>query len=247
MTTSDIGWTMPDERFAVPNVWARGSWRAHAVDGAATLFVESSEVVLRLDDGGEELTAPLGALSGASWRLETLSLRGAEIDVHLQGGATLDQAWFVIMRRACAAPEVARGLRALGTRGGGDPELQSRFFAPFLQARRCLEEPEPIDWQVSRFDVPALTQRTGALLTTIATERFPTLPSHRRALEAELFDAAESLLEELKTLDREGRAIHTSDDSDRFVAWRSWSGQLRRVFVEADRSWSTIVSILARR
>lgn len=255
MGTFASGWTMPDERFAaattgerfaVPNVRAHGTWRARAVDGPATLFVEVSEIVLRLDDG-EELAAPLSALSGAMWRAETLSLHGPGIEVQLRAAESLDRAWFVIMRRACAAPEVARGLRALRARAGGDPELQSRFFAPFIQARRCLEEPEPVDWQVSRFDVPALAQRTRTLLSTIATERFAQLPAHQRALEAELLDAAESLLESLESLDEAGKALHAAADAERFAAWRTWSVRVRRVFVDADRSWSAIVAILARR
>ena len=167
--------------------------------------------------------------------------------MRLGAADSLDRAWFVIMRRACAAPEVARGLRALRARAGGDPDLQSRFFAPFIQARRCLEEPEPVDWQVSRFDVPALTQRTRSLLSAIATERFAQLPAHQRALEAELLDAAEPLLESLERLDGAGKAIHAADDAERFAAWRTWSVHVRRVFVDADRSWRAIVAILARR
>jgi hypothetical protein len=237
---------MPDERIGVPNVLVRGRWCARAVDGTGTLFIEAGEVVLRLDQNGEELATPLHALSGAAWRSEVLTLHGVGAELEVKGSAALDRAWYAIMRRACAAPEVARGLRSLGRRHGGEAELRARFFGPLLRSRRSLEEPELVDMQVARFDAPALAERYRALVTAIAAERRPRLAPHRRALEAELADAAESLFARLRSLEHAGAAVRAADDAARFVAWRVWSAELRALFVEADRSWGEIVAVLTR-
>ena len=210
-----------------------------------TLFVEEGEVVVRVEADGEELPIPLSALDGASWRAGVLTLHLADAELQLREGEGLDRAWHALTLRTCTLPEVTRGLRALGTLRGGWADAHARFFAPLLQARRRLEGDEPMDWKVAGFDAALLAERVRATLAAIAQERFPQRPPHRRALEAGLLDASDPLLRQLERVADAARAVHETDDPRRFVAWRSWAGELRLLFIHADRSWSAIARVLA--
>ena len=234
----------PDDRQAYPNLVASGRFRAREVDGTATLFLEAAELVIRVDEDGAELSAPWALLSGATWRGDTLAIHADAEALHLRGDAALDRAWYGVMQRACRLPEVTRGLRWLGARRGGSGALQSRFFGPLLQARRRLLEGEPLDWQVAGFDAGALTERLTAAMASLASERRPDHPAHRRALEAQLLEAAEPVLERLRRLGQQARLVHESNDAERFIAWRRWSGEVRQLFADADRSWGQIVTAL---
>ncbi len=236
----------PDGRLAFPSLAGRGSWSGREIAGAVTLFVEARDVVVRLEEGGEELVTSLQALDGASWRGEALSLHAATDTLHLRGASALDQAWMAISRRACTMPEVTRGLRALGSARGGDVAWQSRFFGPLLQARRRLEEGEPLDWQVVGFDATVLAERLRASLLAVAQERHPSQPPYRRALEAELLDAAEQMFIHLSIVHDAASTLHSAVDAERFVRWREWSAQIRTLFVEADRCGLVIASRLQR-
>lgn len=234
----------PEGRVAAAGVAARGVWHARALVDVVTLFVEDRELVVRLGDG-EELVLPLRELTGAEWRGEVLTVYAGEDQLQLAGAAQLDRLWVVIAARACAVPEMTRGLRALGGRHGADDELQLKFFIPLLEARRRLESAEPIDWKVGGVDASALEERTRALLGAMASERYPDRPPYRRALEAELFDAAEPMFERLAQLRDVASEFHRAPEATRFIAWRAWAFALRMLFIDADRTWIAIRRTLA--
>lgn len=238
---------MPDERarLAFPGVRAEGRWSRRAVADAVTLFVEEREVVVRIEASGDELSAPLAALGGASWRGGVLSLHLAGDDLRLFEGEGLDRAWHALTLRTCTLPEVTRGLRALGTRHARLGDAHARFFSPLLQARRRLEGDEPMDWKVAGFDPAVLEERIRATLATLAMERHGERAPHRRALEAGLLDASEPLLHQLARVAEAARVVHEVDDARRFIAWRSWAAQVRLLFVQADRSWTAIARVLS--
>lgn len=237
---------MPDARarLAFPGVRAEGRWARRSLADAVTLFVEEQDVVVRVEESGDELSSPLTALGGASWRGGVLTLHLSGDDLHLREGEGLDRAWHAITLRTCTLPEVARGLRALGTRDGRFGDAHSRFFSPLLQARRRLEGDEPMDWKVAGFDAAVLEERIRAFLATVALERHGERAPHRRALEAGLLDASEPLLQQLARVAEAARVVHEVDDAQRFVAWRSWAAQVRLLFVHADRSWAGIAGVL---
>lgn len=238
---------MPDARgrLAFPGVRAEGRWARRALAETVTLFVEEREVAVRLDASGEEYAAPLAALGGASWRSGVLTLHLAEDGLQLREGEGLDRAWHALTVRTCTLPEVARGLRALGASRGRWSDTHARFFAPLLQARRRLEGDEPMDWKVAGFDASVLDERVRATLATVALERHGERAPHRRALEAGLLDASEPLLLQLSRVADAARTVHEVDDAQRFVAWRSWAGEVRLLFVQADRAWGAIARVLA--
>jgi len=238
---------MPDlrERLALSGVRATGRWCRRSVAGDVTLFVEHAEVVVRVESNGEELAVALAELAGVSWRTGVLALYLAEDELQLQATEGLDRAWHVLLQRACALPEVARGLRALGTPHGVWAEAHARFFAPLLQARRRLEGDEPMDWKVAGFDTTVLAERMRGVLATLALERYASRPPYRLALEAGLLQASEPMFRQLDRLALAARAVHAGDDARRFVEWRSWAAELRALFVDADRSWSATRVVLA--
>lgn len=223
---------------------AAGHWRGRNLGGPVTLFVEQDEVVVRIESSGDELVTPLHALSGAAWRAGVLWLHVPDETLQLSDGDALDRAWFAVSQRACALPEVARGLRALGAEHRRHAVARERFFAPLLQARRRLEGEEPVDWRVAGFDAETLSERFRAMLAALALERHADRPPHRRALEAGLLDACESLFAQLQRVAESGRAVHAADDSRRFTEWREWAREVRSLFAHADRAWGTVAEVL---
>lgn len=238
---------MPDggERLAVSAVRATGRWCRRSVGGEVTLFLEHHEVVVRVDTTGEELAAALTALHGASWRTGVLTLYLADDELQLQAAEGLDRAWHTLTQRACALPEVTRGLRGLATPYGAWVDSHARYFAPLLQARRRLEGDEPMDWKVAGFDTAVLAERMRAVLAALALERYASRPPYRRALEAGLLHASEPMFQQMERLALAARAVHEGDDARRFVEWRTWAAEVRALFVDADRSWSATRIVLA--
>ena len=222
-----------------------GRWRGRALAGAVTLFLERDEVVVRLEATGDEVAAPLHALTGAAWRAGELWLQLPDGGLRLAEGEGLDRAWFAVSQRACALPEVARGLRALGADRSRHATARERFFAPLLQARRRLEGEEPVDWRVAGFHADTLSERLKATLAAIALERHAGRPPHRRALEAGLLDACEVLFAQLQRVREAGQAVHAAQDAHRFVEWRVWAAQVRMLFAHADRAWSSMADVLS--
>jgi hypothetical protein len=234
---------MPDDSLVVPDVLIVGRWENREVRLAGELTLSPTGVSMNGSDGAQ-LVARYPQLTDATWRESTLTLHRTPDSLDVRGGATLAAAWARIVREACAAPEMARGLRALGTRRGGDADLQRRFFGPLLTARRQLEEPDAVERRLAQFDTASLIKRMQDNLAQLAADRFPTSPPHRRALEAHFAEATEPLFAILGTLDDAGDAVRNVADGTRFVAWRRWTWLLRRVFIEADRSWGKILVAL---
>lgn len=238
------------QRLAFASVLASGRWGARTLEEAVTIFIEAQEVVVRLDATGEELVVAFPAITGASWRAGVLSLHRGQEELQLRGGDALHRAWHTIAKRACTVPEVARALRSLGGASGRrlrsdiTADARNRFFAPLMQARRRLEGEEPFDWLVAGFDAAVLAERMRGAVGSLAEERHPTSPPHRRALEARLLDACEPLFVALDRVDELSRALQASGEDQRFVVWRAWAEHVRALFSDADRSWRVLEAVL---
>lgn len=234
---------MPDA-ITIPDVRVTGTWSEHTATLAGALVLDERGASLLTEREEAWPIAPYSALTDATWADGTLTLYRNEERLALTGSRDLNRAWGVIVERACTLPEMTRGLRSLGTARGGSTQLQSRFFGPLLLARRRLQEPEPIEWRVSRFDAAALSARLTATIAELALERYPQSPPDRRAFEAVLEEALEPLSNSLAALAGATGHIGTAGEGRRFVAWRAWTRQLRRVFLEADRAWTSMTHSL---
>jgi hypothetical protein len=237
---------MPEPVFIVRELVASGRWGERIVSGAGwlELHVDAGHYVL---DDAEPVVIAYDILTDATWERETLTLHRGGQRLELRGPRELNRAWGLVIERACALPEVALGLRMLGSGRGGSAALQGRFFGPLLQVRRSLQEPDAIDRRVARLDAAALEQRFAAAVMQLAAERFPADAPHRRSLEAHLEEAIEPLVAQIGVLGSASEALRAAGEGNRFVAWRAWTVQLRRVFLEADRSWSLILRHLEPR
>ena len=235
---------MPNHLFDIVDLIVTGRWKEHQIAQGGTLQGNAKAIELALMDG-TLLEIPLPSLTDATWRDATLTLFHAHDHLELRGGgAALAKAWALIVHNACGLPEMARGLRTLGTNRGGPAELQKKFFGPLLIARRQLAEPEAIDWRVARFDGTSLRERLKAVLMEIARERYPDQAPHRRALEAHLLEAAEPLLAQLSAVDGAATLVRTGADGTRFIAWRRWAHEVQSAFRESDRTWAAVVATL---
>ena len=152
---------------------------------------------------------------------------------------------------ACRAlPEVTRALRALGSRRGArgtrrnPTDKEARFFAPLIAARRTSMDARDAVGVIASFDAKRLAQEISAMILDFAAERSAGHPARRRALEAELGDAADQLSVALNDLDR--LAALATGDVDDLGRWRAWAAAVQQVFEAADRSWVAIEPIVSR-
>ena len=139
---------------------------------------------------------------------------------------------------------MTRSLRALGAGSLAAGEEHDRFFGPLLDARLLAERAPNLVALRAAFDAAALRASIEQVLDEIAFERYPKAAGERRALRAELGDAAHGLFARLAELESAESALGASDDGERFMLWRAWQGVLRNVFRSADDSWIAIHLVL---
>lgn len=219
-------------------VTVRGRWAGIDFDEGGALHLHASEGRVLTTRG--EIRFAWRHLTDATLEQATLHLHRAPEALALAGPADLPRAWAHVVAGACEVPELARGLRSLGSARGGDAERQLRFFGPLLAARRRVEAPDAVERRVAQFDAATVSQRLADAVRALAAERHPADPRLQRALGAHLEEALEPCLAALQALADAAEGVHGAVEGLRFVAWRRWTSTLRRVFVEADRSWSAV-------
>jgi len=201
---------------------------------------------LTLAAGGDD--APLRRLRLAT--IDRLHRTDALLELTLADGSIValvceqgDELADAVRRRTQTLPELTRTLRALGShRAGAQARAsyaaeQRRFFSPLLDARRQASASDP-DAAVAAFDGKALRTSYRNILRQFAADRYAAPGASRRALEAELEDAAEPLFQAL------ARLIQlTADDlrpAEDLRSWRAWTAHLRDTFEAADRVWRAL-------
>jgi len=219
--------------------------RADLGQGSAIVDEDVLTIVIRGPSGDRPIRVPLAMVDGAA-----LSKGTDEITVALRDGTRIvlaspgsNQLRDDLLSRCRALPELTRALRTLGSRRGQSgrstsPAEQQRFFAPLLQARRAAAAATTPASVIGAFDAKALATAYSKTLGEFAKERFAEVGPSRRALDAELSDVAEPLMDALQAL---GEAATTAGGSlDDLRLWRAWSGQLRTAFEVADRVWLSL-------
>lgn len=198
---------------------------------------------------GPRLQWPVASLDGVRYREGELTVfvRNGDI-LEITGPARLTAVAEAIEADAQALGEMTRGLRALGARrrGASSGSEQTRFFKPLLQARRAVESPKRgrSPDQLAAFDADVLRESVGAAVAELATARYAASPPHRRALEAELEECAEPLLDGISSLARAADGVRGAPDDTRLVLWRAWAAEVQQLFERADRCWCAMVPIL---
>ena len=135
-------------------------------------------------------------------------------------------------------PELARGLRALGSsRGGRGGSLQSQFFHPLIDARRRAADAKMAPARIKAFDAGELAKSLDRFLDRIVNEWPDKRESVRRALRAELSERSGPYFAAIARLgDRAAESLQSPEES-RLDAWRAWTSQLSATFHAADLTW----------
>lgn len=237
--------TMLDDQVLVPRARASGAWQGVAVEGEARIRLHQRGIVLAWHDGRSEWRVPFTDLSGFALRTDALVLYGASGSVSLTSQDRLNVLWQALFERACALPELARGARTVGSRRGGDPSLQARFFGPVLDARRRAELQDAADRKVTALDGATIAAQVTQILAGMAQARWPHDLPEQRALGAELEECCEGLFAACDALTESARAWLAASDERHLDAWREWVAAAAQVFAASDRAWGDIVTALA--
>lgn len=226
---------MPERNVDVRDAPLQLTWDGESVSTRGRLRLSEHEVLVEV--GTSRIRLAYGTIQGAALRLGTLTIFADRGTIAVSEHAGLQHFWVALSQASCTLPELTVGLRALGSRRGGDPESQGRFFAPLISARRRLEEQDSLEWRLAAFDADELRERTTEVLRALVAERVSARPSARRSLEAQVLDEADGLFAALAALGEAAELVRRGDDATRFGEWRTWASRAREVFVQADRCW----------
>ncbi len=235
---------MPDGQVDVRDVMLQLTWNGEDYAGRGRLRLYEHDLVVEVTGAASVIRIGYNVLLGADLRSGALTLYAQQGQLVALAAPGVDAAWLTVQERACTLPELTIGLRALGSRHGGDAMLQGRFFAPLLAARRRLEEQREVEWRLAAFDAEDLRHQTTSVLRDLVAERASDTAALRRSLEARVLDEAEGLHDALVSLGASAEELRRAPDAERFVAWRMWAARARTVFAEADRCWLAVRPLL---
>lgn len=217
-------------------------------DGTAVIDEDAITVSMRANASQRPIRVPLTSI-------DTVSISGDELHLVLRDGTQMalaspsaESMRDDVLIRCRAMPEVTRALRAFGSRRGQRSTRetaaaeQQRFFSPLLEARRKAGAAGGPMAVMSAFDAASITQSLTAALASFAIDRHGETGPARRALEAELVDAAEPLSIALHAMGE--AAAHAGGDIENLHLWRAWSAQVLASFEIADRVWLAIDGVL---
>ncbi len=219
--------------------------------GAATIVFDDEALVMILGAADDQpVRVPFASIDAVRDDRAHVEMRlrdGTQIELSSETAAAIRSE---LLLRCCTIPELTRTLRAFGSRRGSrgvretGASEQQRFFAPLLAARRTADGARAPLAALDAFDASKLSSEIDATLAAFAAARFGANAPARRALHAELHDAAEPLRDAFVELARLADSARAAVDDLR--AWREWSDQLRAIFEAADRTWVALDAALER-
>lgn len=193
----------------------------------------------------------------APWQLDLDGLDGVmpranQLTLYLNSGDVLELTendalrafGATVMDRACAVPELTRGLRAMGSSRGAQDVAHDRWFAPLLAARRAVAGISDAERQVALVDAAAIAQQIHRVMTDLSKDQSAGQAAMQRAIEAALQEESERVFIALDRLALAADVLRTSALDTRLVDWRRWMNALRDVFVAADQSWPGCAKVL---
>lgn len=193
----------------------------------------------------------------APWRLALDGIDGLHTDdghltLYLASGDVLDVSGDPSLRllgmqlqgRACAVPELTRGLRTLGSRRAAIGNAHDAWFAPLMSARRAIDGVSDPLRQVTLVDAANLSRAMTTVISQLAAIEAPTDVAAQRAIEAVLEEAAEPMFVAMTSLALAADVLRSSELDTRLADWRRWIDALRAVFIAADNSWANGSAVL---
>jgi hypothetical protein len=231
---------------AVTTAQARviGIVRGREIDTSASVSIDQDTLVLAWQNATSwrlSLTGIEGIAGGAS----SLTVYLVSNDVlELSGDDQLRALGLQLLDRACAMPELTRGLKSLGSSRGTPVAAHDRWFAPFLAARRSVEGVSDPARQVLLLDAAALAQEIERAIAEIAASTAPGDPAEQRAVEAALEEEAAAVFTAIDIMGLAGDALRGGALDTRIVDWRQWVETVRGVLAAADDAWTGIAAEL---
>ena len=215
-----------------------GLLRGAELSGAAeVLHVPGSDALMLRTSRGDR-RVPLEWLEGIVVHDDAVELYLSLGDVlQLSGQEELRALGATLLTDACALPEFTRSLRGLGASRAEPDADHDRFFAPLLDACRRALAAASFEGSLRAFDATSLRSALMRRLREVAAERYPKAAPERRALEAELMEIADPVLEAFGALERAQTRVREAPDAEMLTYWRRWTAALQAVFSEADVCW----------
>lgn len=214
-----------------------GFVRGREVDSEAVLELDHQSVVIRWSRATPWRLA-LDGIDGVSSGPNHLSMYLATGDVlELSGDDSVRAFGAAIEERACAVPELTRGLRVLGSRRGTIGTTHDAWFAPLLAARKAIEGVSDPLRQAALLNAQQLRDTMLTMIAEVAAIRAPADPAMRRAVEAVLEEECEAMFAAIDHLAIAADALQGGASDTRLLDWRRWIAMLRVVFEAADDAW----------
>lgn len=222
-----------------------GLVRGATIDNGAEAQLQDDALVLDWFDAAPWSIA-LDGIDGVVHRTRecTVYLAGGDV-LELTGDDGVRLLALQLMDRACAMPELTRGLRAFGSLRGAPGAAHDAWFGPLLTARRAVEGVTDPDRQLALVDAAGLAKAMEAAMGQIAAIQQPDNIRAQRAVEAALEEVAEELFVALTRLALAADVLRGSAPDTRLADWRTWVGALRAVFAAADDAWGRARAELA--
>ncbi len=221
-----------------------GMVRGREIDASASVTLDQDTLVLAWQDA-TPWRLSLSGIEGIAGGGSSLTVYLVRNDVlELSGDDQLRALGLQLLERACAMPELTRGLKSLGSSRGTPVAAHDRWFAPLLAARRAVEGVSDPARQVMLLDAAALTQDIQRAIAEIAAIKAPGDPAEQRAVEAALEEEAAAVFTAIESMGLAGDALRGGALDTRIADWRQWVETVRGVFAAADDAWTGIAAEL---
>ncbi len=214
-----------------------GIMRGREISASAVAALEADALVLAWERATPWRIAFTG-LDGVTVGVRQLSLYLSSGDVlELEGDDSVAPIARQLIERACAMPELTRGLRSLGSRRGAPGAAHDTWFAPLLAAKRAVSGVSDVQRQVMLIDAANLSRAMAGAMSELAALTAPGDPARQRAVEAALEEDAADMFVALRRAALLADVLRGSALDTQFADWRRWVDALREVFAEADDAW----------
>jgi hypothetical protein len=222
-----------------------GMVRGREIDRVARVFLDGDALVLAWQDA-TPWRLLLEGIDGMASGPSSLTVYLASNDVlELSNDTQLRPLAAQLLDRACAMPEVMRGLKSPGRSQGKAEGAHDRWFAPLLAVRRLVEGVSDPVRQVQLLDAGTLTLELERAIGEIAAIAAPGGAAEQRAVEAVLEEAAAPLFLAVAMMGIAGDAVRGGALDTRMADWRQWVHTVRGVFAAADDAWTAMADAIA--
>jgi len=228
----------------VAQVRVVGIVQGREIDTLAEVTLDQHTLVLAWQDA-TPWRLSLSDIEGIAGGPSSLTVYLVSNDVlDLRGDEQLRSLGLQLLDRACAMPELTRGLKSLGSSRGTPVAAHDRWFAPLLAARRSVEGVSDPARQVMLLDAATLTSEIERAISEIAATRASGDAAEQRAVEAALEEEAAAVFTTIQIMGVAGDVVRGGAVDTRIADWRKWVETVRAGLAAADEAWSGLAGEL---